>query len=230
MVRFNHSYKRYKVKTMYPLNPYHYRPAIPRNGLVGEWLFKGNANDTSGNANHGTVSGATLTTGRTGVANTAYSFTNATDLINCGTGSTLRITGNLTMSYWINGTPNATYGRHVCKEACYGTNAEALSGAIVRWFGSGIDARLNTGVNVPVLTSAWHHVVIVYNGSNIQLYFDGQFIAQIAKTGALTDSASVPVTIGNRVALDRASTASFTDVRLYNRVLTVSEITTLYNE
>jgi hypothetical protein len=33
---------------------------VPTNGLVGWWPFNGNANDESGNGNHGTVNGATL--------------------------------------------------------------------------------------------------------------------------------------------------------------------------
>jgi hypothetical protein len=33
---------------------------VPTNGLVGWWPFHGNANDQSGTANTGTVTGATL--------------------------------------------------------------------------------------------------------------------------------------------------------------------------
>jgi hypothetical protein len=47
---------------------------IPSDGLVAWYPFNGNANDESGNGNHGTVNGATLTTDRFGNANGAYSF------------------------------------------------------------------------------------------------------------------------------------------------------------
>ena len=47
---------------------------VPANGLVGWWPFNGNANDESGNGNHGTVNGATLTQDRFGNANMAYGF------------------------------------------------------------------------------------------------------------------------------------------------------------
>ena len=43
-------------------------------GLVGEWLFEGHANDTSGNNLHGVVNGTTLTEDRFGNANSAYNF------------------------------------------------------------------------------------------------------------------------------------------------------------
>ena len=47
---------------------------VPTNGLVGYWPFNGNANDQSGNGLNGTVTGATLTSDRNGVSNSAYSF------------------------------------------------------------------------------------------------------------------------------------------------------------
>lgn len=37
---------------------------VPTNGLVGYYPFTGNANHLSGNANNGTVNGATLTADR----------------------------------------------------------------------------------------------------------------------------------------------------------------------
>jgi hypothetical protein len=49
---------------------------------VGWWPFSGNAIDSSGNGNNGTVNGATLTTDRNAVANSAYSFDGVNDYIN----------------------------------------------------------------------------------------------------------------------------------------------------
>ena len=43
-------------------------------GLVAYYPFDGNANDASGNGNHGVVHGATPTTDRFGNANSAYGF------------------------------------------------------------------------------------------------------------------------------------------------------------
>lgn len=43
-------------------------------GLVAYYPFNGNANDSSGNGYNGTVSGASLTTNRFGVSNSAYHF------------------------------------------------------------------------------------------------------------------------------------------------------------
>ena len=54
---------------------------VPTNGLVGYWPFNGNANDESGNGNHGTVNGATLSSDRNGAANSAYDFDGVSNFI-----------------------------------------------------------------------------------------------------------------------------------------------------
>ena len=53
---------------------------VPKDGLVGWWPFNGNANDESGNGNHGTVSGATLTADRNGNLNQSYFFNKSLSL------------------------------------------------------------------------------------------------------------------------------------------------------
>jgi hypothetical protein len=47
---------------------------VPTAGLVAYYPFNGNANDSSGNGNNGTVHGATLTADRFGNPNRAYNF------------------------------------------------------------------------------------------------------------------------------------------------------------
>ena len=55
-------------------------------GLVAYYPFNGNANDESGNGNHGTVSGASLTYDRSGSTRSAYSFDGVDDWINSTVG------------------------------------------------------------------------------------------------------------------------------------------------
>ncbi|NDB96340.1 MAG: hypothetical protein EBZ78_09310, partial [Verrucomicrobia bacterium] len=75
------------------------QPAINR-GLVAYYPFNGNANDESGNGNHATVNGASLTSDRMGATNAAYSFN--------GSGNYIQVPGNrfmdnntkITISAW----------------------------------------------------------------------------------------------------------------------------------
>ncbi len=79
---------------------------LPSNGLVGWWPFNGNANDESGNGNHGTVNGATLTADRNGNSNSAFGFDGIDDFV-MSPGGTTFISDSLTISFWIYNTTNA---------------------------------------------------------------------------------------------------------------------------
>jgi len=72
---------------------------VPTNGLVGYWPFNGNANDESGNGNHGTVNGATLTTDRNGNANSAFSFDGVDDWI---LANSILLSNDFTINFLIN--------------------------------------------------------------------------------------------------------------------------------
>ena len=76
---------------------------VPSNGLVGWWPFNGNANDESGNGNHGTVNGASLTADRNSKANSAYNF-NGSNYILISTINQLTTTNNskVSISFWFN--------------------------------------------------------------------------------------------------------------------------------
>jgi hypothetical protein len=74
---------------------------VPTNGLVGYWPFSGNANDVSGNAKNGTVTGATLTSDRFGSANSAYNFSGVTQFITCPSISELNGSSSASFSLWV---------------------------------------------------------------------------------------------------------------------------------
>lgn len=73
---------------------------VPTNGLVGYWPFSGNANDQSGNNLNGTVTGATLTADRNGVANSAYQFQNNNKIL-LPNGSNIQGNNSRTISFWL---------------------------------------------------------------------------------------------------------------------------------
>ena len=75
---------------------------VPTSGLVGWWPFTGNAIDSSGNTNNGTVNGATLTTDRFGYVNSAFNFDGVNDWININNSASLNPTSQITISAWVN--------------------------------------------------------------------------------------------------------------------------------
>jgi gliding motility-associated-like protein len=73
---------------------------VPTNGLVGWWPFNGNANDESGNGNHGTVNGATLTSDRFQKINSGYNFDGVNDDIFFGYLDDLGNQNSISISLW----------------------------------------------------------------------------------------------------------------------------------
>ncbi len=70
--------------------------------LIGHWALDGNAIDSSGNGNNGSVVGATPTTDRFGNANRAYYFDGNLDRIEIPYSSVLNVRGDqITVSAWI---------------------------------------------------------------------------------------------------------------------------------
>lgn len=67
--------------------------ADARAGLIAHYPFDGNADDASGNGNHGTVNGATLTADRFGITNRAYLFDGVTSFIQVPDTQALRLSG-----------------------------------------------------------------------------------------------------------------------------------------
>lgn len=85
---------------------------VPSSGLVGYYPFTGNANDLSGNANNGTVNGATLTNDRFGNPNAAYSFNGTTNFITVPNAASIASFPNgQTISMWLKITAYPTNGK-----------------------------------------------------------------------------------------------------------------------
>ena len=74
---------------------------VPTNGLVGWWPFNGNANDESGNGNHGLVKGASLAEDRCKRRNAAYEFNGIDNFIEVANSESLSNVESITMSAWV---------------------------------------------------------------------------------------------------------------------------------
>ena len=72
--------------------------------IVGHWLFNGNLNDQTLNANHGTsFNGVGYTTGVDGTVNGALVFDGVNDYVDIANHVAYNFgTGNFTLSYWFN--------------------------------------------------------------------------------------------------------------------------------
>lgn len=218
------------------------------NGLVGWWKFDGNAKDASPYADNGTVSGATLTADRKNAANSAYSFNGTSSYIQMPYNSVTRPTSAITVSAWIYTTNNAsTAEQRIVSTTETGGYALYLTGSsgnqciaqqicFIIYQSSSTIQKVQANKSL-LANNAWTHIVVTYDASTgiLSLFLNGS-LTTTNSVGAvpLFYTYSNPLCIGAEASATNCSSStayysgSIDDVRVYNRVLSASDITGLY--
>ncbi|MBI2566496.1 MAG: VCBS repeat-containing protein [Candidatus Schekmanbacteria bacterium] len=70
----------------------------------------------------------------------------------------------------------------------------------------------------------WIHAAVVYDGSEVRLYKDGELVGSAPKSGALADSPGTKVLVGSNPDGYAAFDGLIDDVRIYDRALGADEI------
>ena len=217
-------------------------------GLVASYPFNGDANDYSGNENHGTNYDAILTTDRFGNPNSAYNFDGIDDYINVSHSSDFD--GIKAISFWfqpfyeINETHNQLAGL-INKRI----GSPEYAGFHIYIYGNANPAHESNGrmhiANDPGLESVtsissinrnwnantWYHVVVNLDGDGI-VYVNGQndTYASTLTNSSFTNS-NTPMYFGRYQAWAQDYyNGSLNAVSLFSRALTDDEIQTLYHE
>jgi len=198
-------------------------------GLVARYLLNGNADADVGGVN-GVVYGAVPTTDKSGAPNSAYSFNAAVQYQYIEIPSTFGLGAtNSTTTLWVYQSSTSASGQYIkfgdptgfgigIGNANYdnATPGPEIIGLFegIRW----IDTNTSLG-------TGWHFLALTLNSSGTpSIYRDGSLIAAYAGTNTGVPSGNV-TRIGGRV--NRYTTSSIDDVRIYNRALSGSEITQL---
>jgi len=205
---------------------------VPADNLIGWWPFEGNANDLSGNTNHGTFVGAsTLTTDRFGISN--RSFDGGSSYVTCpSTVFRFARTDNFSFSVWFFDRGNSS-GRLISNESPEGHFR------ITPNSGYNIAVCFGDYQKVNVSLNQWHHLVYTYSSRTEKIYIDGILtitdvdgILTIINNDNSTEALnySSPFTIGAKASPgnDRWN-GKIDDIGLWSRVLTQTEVTNLYN-
>ncbi len=211
-------------------------------GLVACYPFNGNANDASGNGNHGTVHGATLIEDRFGNVDSAYKFSQNNGITIPNNASQQIATNQISISAWItlNKDIPKTQWRIVNKQeansiswglelfgngyygGAQGNNITFHNSDRNRWIGC-VALEVNL---VPMVT---YHVAAISENNVAKIYLDGKLI----KT--CTNMLGIPSSINSYIVIGFHSQSpvfffngKIDDVAIYNRALSESEIQTLY--
>ena len=78
---------------------------------------------------------------------------------------------------------------------------------------------------------AWHNIVVIYNGTSVKLYADGNSIADLTSSVAYGAAGTQSLVLGKGGDYSGIYfNGSIDQVRIFNKALSSSEVTTLYNE
>lgn len=200
-------------------------------GLVCYWPFDGDAKDYSGNGNHGVTHGTNLTTDRKENHNFAYYF-NGSSWIEIANNSSLNV-NEITISAWIKPSEwftNSAEQRFISiiqkglKINQYDFQFED-SGLVHLDYANGLYANCS-GISI----GQWQFVAITYDGQQLKAYRNGSVIASKNIKGTLL-SGNDSLLIGkDPVGKLEYLIGALDEIAVYNRALSSSEITALYND
>ncbi|MBT7881420.1 MAG: LamG domain-containing protein, partial [Flavobacteriaceae bacterium] len=195
---------------------------------IATYRFENDETDLSGNYD-GTGTEIQYAAGRYGQAasfnGTASTITNSIDLDDYGE--------TWSISYWVKFTFNSSY------RTIMGDTDNSVFNGFVSDIGTSGELRFrlrNATGSVSPLTSTgtygdgnWHHVVCVKGSSTNYLYIDGTLDSSIATTTGINHNGTFTMgTFGNTAAT--RFKGELDQVRIFNKELSASEVTTLYQE
>lgn len=194
-------------------------------GLVGYWLFDGNANDSSGKRNNGIVHGVVPTEDRFGKADKAYRF-NRGNYIEVPNSPTLQgITKAVTIIAWIK--PSAGDNRAFSMMQKGNQREVQFQFQLINGKGLCCDIWVPEWRNHNL--NEWQQVALTYEyRKEMRIYRNGELNGAVMAANKLTAN-NLPLLIGcDPFGGMEYFIGDMDDVRVYNRVLTEQEVKELY--
>ena len=220
--------------------------------LKGYWPFEegsgSTAFDSSTYADNGSeVNSPTYVTGAVG--SHALSFNGSTQYVDLGDPSALQITGQITLSAWVDFSSFPTTDNS-CAGNCgtiiakgYNEGDYNNEGYFLRYVNQGTPGTpllsvgsldngtyYTTAWPITFSTGSWHHVVGLYDGTDWKLYVDGaQVASDPAGTGAIAVGADASIGAEMGAPSLRVFPGSIDDVRIYSTGLSSDHVLQLYH-
>lgn len=197
------------------------------NGLVGYWPFNGNALDMSGNNNHGTVLGASLTNDRLGRSNHAYNFNGTSDYILVNHNANLSLT-TFSFSVWYKSTAGGTR-IVITKDNHNSENYSYWSGGWTQFQPNNAVSMVQAYTGTTIQLNQYYHIAVSKSGSSLKIFLNGILKAQTALSSTPTLN-NQPLYFGHDGGFGYPKfQGTIDDIRIYNRAISDSEVQSLYN-
>lgn len=215
-------------------------------GLILNLPFTGNTADSSGNNLNGTNNGAILTNDRCGNSNSAFSFDGTSSYIEVPTTGLLN--NFYSYSIWVYSTELPSSGNYTYPFSIGGSgggqNIALCNNSMQGWSGgaynNGSPAASLVAIGTQPNTGEWYHVVLVRDTTKLKLYVNSILNTNEVSYGSwnVNNGGQLPNYGSNPRAIVgcRDLNANFffkgliDDIKVYNRVLTSSEVYDLYHE
>jgi len=164
-------------------------------------------------------------------ANEAASFSNTysvdfdgtNDYMDAGNDSSLSISGDLTLSAWINLDSLGAFQGIISKRSSTTNYQLFIRNTNVLSF---YDGRIATNDNTALTAGSWIHVAVVVSGSSASFYRDGSFSS--TGSGISVNSNTANLTIGEILGGSFLN-GKVDEVSVFDSALSASDITSIYN-
>ncbi len=200
---------------------------------VGYWNFDEcsgtTANDSSGNNNGTFVGSPTWSTNTPSGSGCSLNFTAAANYINIPDSSSLDLSNNFTISFWV-------YQNNVNTSIFMLKGSDSLGG-LAPAYGFGGNGFMLATYNVSLDpyaprrgsdTGVWHQFVGTVNGSNVRsFYLDGHFAGTATGAGTSWNN-SIDLLIGGNTLY--SANALLDEIHVYSGALTAMQVHKLYAE
>ncbi len=203
--------------------------AAVKDDSVSFWKFEettGDYIDEQGVNNLTFVDG---TRGVTGYENLGYGLDGDDDYSYAETGSINEIKNNISISAWVY--PNLT-GRAMITSAQGSGEGDfvnlRINDSSAFEFCLELDTAGFTCAVGDVTTEAWHHLVGIFNGTDVKLYVDNSLEATTNTGGDTIKNTTNNFTIGRRTDGAYSYNGTVDEIGIWNEVLSESEINNLY--
>ncbi len=200
--------------------------------LVAHYKLDGDGQDASGFGHHGVVAGAVETENHRGDAASALRFDGEDDVVRVPSTDALNFRHGITLAFWIR--TDAFFERESYPISHGNWERRwkvSITDGRLRWTIKTVDGIKDLDSEVVLEQGVFYHVVVRYDGTDMEIYVDGRLDAFDSYSGDL-QTTDVDLTIGQALPENTAYGLAgvLDEVRIYDHALSTNAVLDLHAE